>query len=242
MVDNTRKKTKKKNKKGTLRTDRIIKICLFVAIIFFIIVLYKIFDKTVLSEESYNLSGENYYQYFFGLKQEYSGNMDLVKENDTYKLILEDKSVVYLDSTPMYYTDVLGKALFTQDMELVTVDNGMYKLKKFTNIIEEDNNIYSKRFNKKQQKALINSFIYDGQDLYFFLEETKVQVGEEEYVLPPLSYAIVSYRDCVELYNYDTDEYTIISDEETLKADVIATNESSSYRINMSVDSFSSST
>ena len=41
----------------------------------------------------------------------------------------------------------------------------------------------------------------------------------------------------VEIYNYDTNEYTIIQDEESLKGDVTATNKSKNYIINMSLDS-----
>ncbi len=235
------KKNNRRKKKGTLRTDRVVKLGLFIALIIFAIIIYNIFDKTVLSEDKINLSGENYYQYFYGLMQEYSGKIKIEKENDETKMILEDEDrVVCLDSTPIYYKDVLGKVLLPSEMELVVVDDSFYKLKNFTNIIEENGEIYSKKFNKKAQKALLNSFIYDGEDLYFFLDETIVRIGDVEYVLSPLSYAIVTYRDCIELYNYEKEEYTIINDPETVCLDAIAENRKGKYKINMSVDSLSS--
>ena len=236
---NVKKNTKRK-KRGTLRTDRVIKLALIIVLIIFAIVIYKIFDKTILNEDKINLSGENYYQYFSGLKQDYSGKIKIETDDDGTKMILEDDRVIYLDSTPIYYTDVLGKALLPTEMELVAVDESFYRLKKFSNIIQENGEIYSKSFNKKSQKALINSFLYDGDDLYFFLDETTVRIGDVEYVLSPLSYAIVTYRDCIELYNYEKEEFTIINDPETVSLDVIAENKAHNYKINMSVDSVSS--
>ena len=137
----------------------------------------------------------------------------------------------------MYYKDVLGKMLFAKQMELVVPDVGNYKLSKFTNIYEENNTIKIKKLNKDKSKAISNGFIFDGNDLYFFLDDTTLTIGTTEYELPPLSYVIVNYRSNVEIYNYDKDEYTIIQDENILKNDVVATNKAKNYTINLSLDS-----
>ena len=75
--------------------------------------------------------------------------------------------------------------------------------------------------------------------MYFFLEETTIIVGNDEQTVSPLSYAIVNYRESIEIYDYDKDEYTIIQNEDSLVADIIAKNIPRNYTINMSVDSLS---
>ena len=231
-----RNKGKRKNSKAN-KSERKIKIALIIAVVVFAFIIYKIFDILILSNEKYDLSGQTYYQYFYGIMQEYSGKMDVVQKDDDIQLVLENEKVVYLDSTPMYYKDVLGKMLFAKEMQLVIPDVGNYKLSKFTNIYEENNAMYVKKFNSSKPKAISNGFVFDGNDLYFFLDNTTVTVGENNYELSPLSYVIVNYRSSVEIYNYEKDEYIIIQDENDLKNDVIATNNVKNYIVNMSVDS-----
>ena len=231
-----RKRSKRENKKFN-KNERLIKIALVVVVILFAFIVYKIFDILVLSNERFDLSGDEYYQYFYGVMEEYSGKMDVVQKDDDIRLVLENGKVIYLDSTPMYYKNVLGKMLFAKQMELVIPDVGNYKLKKFTNFYEENNKIQVKKFNSSKSKTVDNGFVFDGNDLYFFLDDTTLTVGETTYELSPLSYVIVNYRTNVEIYNYDKDEYTIIQDENELKNDVLANNNAKNYTINLSLDS-----
>lgn len=224
------------NGKG-VKKEKALKVAVIIVAILLALVIYKILDILVIKTERYDLSGQTYYQYFNGIEQEYSGKMDVVQKDDETQLILEDGQVVYLDSTPMYYKDILGKSLLPKEMELVVPDSATYKLNKFTNVIEENNKIKLKKLNSSKTKDIDNGFLFDGNDLYFFLDDTTITVGNKDYELPALSYAIVNYKTNVELYNYDTNEYTMIQDEESLKSDVTATNKSKNYTINMSLDS-----
>ena len=114
-----RKNSKRRTSKKTNKNERFIKIALVVIVIAFAFILYKIFDILVLSNERYDLSGTNYYQYFYGIMEEYSGKMEVVQRNDDIELVLENGKVIYLDSTPIYYKDTLGKMLFAKPMELL---------------------------------------------------------------------------------------------------------------------------
>jgi hypothetical protein len=230
-VKKTRKRKKQKSK------EKLFKLGFVIVAVILIFVIYKIFNLIVSTTENVDLSGESYYQYFSGIKEEYSGNIKLSQQDDETILTLEDGTKVYLDSTPIYYTDILGKALLSEEMELVIPYTGMYKIDNFTNIIQENQSIYVKRLNKNKTTAINDAFLYDGKDLYFFLDETRIYVGDQEYIVSPLSYAIVNYRSNVEIYDYQTNEYTIIQDESSLAADVIAKNDAKGYSINMSVDS-----
>ena len=144
----------KRRKENKNKSEKLVKIALIAAVVVFAFVIYKIFDILVLSNEKYDLSGETYYQYFYGIMEEYSGKMDVVQRNDDIQLVLENGKVIYLDSTPIYYKNVLGKMLFAKPMELVIPDVGNYKLSKFTNIYEENNTMQVKKFNSSKSKTI----------------------------------------------------------------------------------------
>lgn len=230
-----------RSRRNKEKNDKLIKIGIVIITIVFIFIVYKIFNIVVENNEKIDLSGSDYYQYFYGIREEYSGEMEVVKTDNQKQLILENDKVIHLDSTPIYYKDTLGKVILPSKMEVVYPDKGaIYRIEEFTNIIQDSKVMYAKRLKKEKIKGINNAFIYDGNDLYFFLEETTITVGKNKYKLSPLSYAIVNYRQNIEFYDYEKDEYTILSEEEATSAnDVKATNKNKDYVINMSVDSFS---
>lgn len=231
--DNRTKKNKEKN-------DKLIKIGIVIITLVFIFIIYKIFNIVVENTQKIDLSGNNYYQYFYGILEEYSGEIEVVRTDDYKQLVLENDRVIHLDSTPIYYKDILGKILLPEKMEVVFPNKDtIYKIDEFTNIIQDSNVMYAKRYKKDKTKSINSSFLYDGSDLYFFLEETTITIGKKKYKLSPLSYAIVNYRQNVEFYDYEKDEYTILDIDEVTKSDVIATNKNKDYTINMSLDSYS---
>lgn len=110
-------------------------------------------------------------------------------------------------------------------------NNGVtYRINQFSNIVEENGETYLETTNKTRLKQ---AFLYDGQDLYFFLERTKIIVNGTIYEVSPLSYVKVKYKQNVEIYNYQKDEYQLIDTTEVQDATV----EADTYTINMSVDS-----
>ena len=229
-----------RTKNNKEKNDKLIKIGIVLITIIFIFIIYKIFNIVVINNEKIDLSGETYYQYFYGIREDYSGEMEIINTDNEKQLVLEDDRVIHLDSTPLYYKDILGKVLLPSKMEVIYPDKGaLYKLDDFTNIIQDSKVMYAKKFKKDKTKSINNTFLYDGDDLYLFLEETTITIGKKKYKLSPLSYAIVNYRQNVELYDYEKDEYTILDENQLTMSDVIATNKNKNYTINMSVDSFS---
>lgn len=226
-----------KNKNTTRDKETTVKMLLLLVIIILIVVFYRIFDTTVGFDPKIELDEEKYYQYFYGVMQEYSGKLNFINENDNKKLVLEDGKIVYLDTTPIYYKEILGKALFANKMELVIPNKGVYKLDDFTQVIQENNNVYLKKMKNENKTSVNNAFIFDGNDLYFFLDEIAIKAGDQEYNISPLSYVIVNYKDSLEIYDYNKNEYIIIDDDEILQSDIIAINRPDNYIINMSVDS-----
>jgi len=178
----------------------------------------------------------DFYQWYSGQKVEYKGQLTFTRKEGLTELKATDRKVT-LDSTPVYYADENDKVIFPEDMAIVYPNNNgmMYRINHFADIIEENGSIYleTNLATKTNKTKLEKAFLYDGQDLYFFLERTTITVNGTNYEVSPLSYAIVRYKQNVEIYNYEKDEYQVIDTTETQDAKVVT----DTYTINMSVDS-----
>ena len=178
----------------------------------------------------------DFYQWYSGQKVEYKGQLTFTRKEGLTELKATDRKVT-LDSTPVYYADENNKVIFPEDMAIVYPNNNgmMYRINHFADITEEDGTIYleTNLATKTNKTKLEKAFLYDGQDLYFFLERTTITVNGTNYEVSPLSYVIVRYKQSVEIYNYEKDEYQVIDTTETQDAKVVT----DTYTINMSVDS-----
>ncbi len=210
-----------------MNKDNIIKIIMLVAflVVLIIVAILLSYYKIEFFED------HSFYQYFSGKKVEYEGSFRLTNRNEITELRFKDLKVT-LDSTPLYYKDVKSRVLLPKDMAIVyplqTVK--LYKLSYFTNVYSDGYDTYIER--EKKQKSVQNAFLYDGNDLYFFLEDTTIVIDSQEYKVPALSYAIVEYNKNIELYNYEEDNCQII---ETPNQEVIA--KTDNYTISLSIDS-----
>lgn len=230
---------KNRAKGSKAKNDILIKIGIVCITLIFIFIIYKIFNIVVFENERINISEESYYQYFYGIYKEYSGDIEVINNDNSKQLVLENDEVIYLDSTPIYYKDTLGKVWLPNSMTVVYPETGkLYKTESFTNITQDSNVMYAKKHNKENTKSLNNVFLFDGEDLYFFLEKTIIKVGKKKYEISPLSYVIVNYRQNVEIYNYEKDQYIIIDETEIPSKDIIATDKEKKYEINLSVDTY----
>lgn len=178
----------------------------------------------------------NFYQWYFGQKVEYNGQLTFTRKEGLTELKATDRKVT-LDSTPVYYADEKDKVIFPEDMAIVyPTNNGlMYRVNHFSDVVKEDGDIYleSNLATSTSKDKIEKAFLYDGQDLYFFLERTNLIVNGTTYELSPLSYVIVRYKQNVQIYDYDKDEFKIIETKDTQDAKVVT----DLYTIDLSVDS-----
>lgn len=178
----------------------------------------------------------DFYQWYSGQKVEYKGQLTFTRKEGLTELRATDRKVT-LDSIPVYYADENNKVIFPEDMAIVYPNNNgmMYRINHFADLTEENGDIYleTNLATKTNKTKLEKAFLYDGQDLYFFLDRTTITVNGTNYEVSPLSYAIVRYKQSVEIYNYEKDEYQVIDTTETQDAKVVT----DTYTINMSVDS-----
>lgn len=203
----------------------VIAMLLFILLLFVIANMLKDLNTTTIEEHSF-------YQYFIGKKFNYDGGLKLTRKKDITELTFKDIQVD-LDSTPVYYADIENKVLLPEDMAIVfPMQSGlMYKINHFSNVFFDTDTVYLET-KTGNDRALNNAFLYDGQDLYFFLENTTLKVGETQYEISPLSYVICQNKGNVEIYQKDKDIYTIV---ENNKEEVKAKN--NNYEIDLIIDS-----
>lgn len=202
---------------------KIVLIILIIVVIISVICYILLLSTNVIEQHSF-------YQYFGGKKVEYNGKLVITSKNDITELLFDDIKI-QLDSTPIFYGDLEDKVLFPQSMAIVyPLKNGkMCKINAFSNIEKIQESVYV--LSGKDKFLVDNSFLYDGNDMYFFLKDTKIIIGKNEISLPPLSYVIVTYNNSVEIYNKQLDKYTVT---ETNDKNILAITED--YSINLSVD------
>lgn len=219
-----------KRKKSNSKKEIIIKFITIIAIITVIIIAYNFISN--LQTMKISVEEHEFYQYVMGDKVEYKGSLKIERKNDITEITSEEGSI-YLTSIPVYYNDGLNKSILPEDMAIAfPMSNGaLYKVNGLSTIyIDYDGTVYLEKGDLK--KELYDTFLYDGNDLYFFVENTTVTINETEYKLPPLSYINATYKGYVEIYNYDTDEYTYI---EQVDDNIIA--KTNKYTINLTIDS-----
>ena len=185
------------------------------------------FQKKV---DEYIVEKHDMYQYFTGFRIDYKGTVKLNKEEEKITQITFGDDTVYLDSTPLYYVGE-KKAIFPEAMSVVKPKEGsQFRINYYTTVYQ-DLDYYSILDGKKNTK-LVNSVLYDGKDLYFFIENVTISFGEKSFTLGPLSYIVVdTFNNTVEVYDYEKDEgimYENISDEVFIQND--------EYRLNASLD------
>ncbi len=192
-----------------------------------IVIIFTFFFQKKIEEVYFE--DHKFYQYFSGIKFDYEGKIKLNKDKNITKIIFDEVSVT-LDSTPMYYVEE-KKVLFPKNMNLVYPISGglQYKVNYFSTLASDNSVIYLQ--DGKLKREVLNCFLYDGNDLYFFIDETKITIQDKEYILSPFSYVILKHNQSIELYDIKNDEYQIIElDNQEIKAI------SNGYTINLSID------
>jgi len=222
--------TKKVNKKKVnSKKEVIVKIITIIAIIIVLAIVYNFINN--LETIKVTVEEHEFYQYLTGNKVEYTGSLKMTRKNDITELITED-GIISLDSIPVYYKDERDKVILPENMAIAfPMNNGeIRKVNSLSTVYIDYGTVYIQKGDLN--KEIYDAFLYDGNDLYFFIENTTLTVNEMEYNLPPLSYVNATYKGYIEIYNYDTEEYTYI---EQVDTDIIA--KTNKYTINLSVDS-----
>lgn len=169
-------------------------------------------------------------QYIYGNKLENSVNTQ-------YTIDEEDKSVIHVEdgdkddsiiNEPILFE---RKDSFTKDSEntdsvktnrvnKITITSNMmysnpefqgeaYRINYFTTVENRDGLINLSKDGKKAQVS--GGYLYDGNNLFIFLEPVTLMVGNKEINLGTMSYVRVNYRNNMEIYNSITGDYEFIA-------------------------------
>lgn len=231
-VEETAKKVANKRDR---RKKIVILLLSTIGVVSLLVALFIMFSRVskfnqIVYNEDYSL-----YQYFSGVKISYTGKVTLTNEGDI-TTVESDEGVDNIKEAPIYFEDVNNEVLISKNMQLLIpryIDKN-YRLNYFSKIIYDNDSQTMYYQNGKNKVYLEDSFLYDGQDLYLFLMDVELVVGDKKYNLSPLSYVIVNYAGQVEIYDKKNDKYHMI---ELCPTDVIATHDD--YSINLSTDSVS---
>ena len=84
-----------------------------------------------------------------------------------------------------------------------------YKVNALAEVYKENDLYYLNQ--KDINKTFDHIFYYDGKDLYFFVDNVTIEVGDKTINLSPMSYLNCSYQNLLEYYDKDSDTYEKIS-------------------------------
>ena len=134
----------------------------------------------------------SYYQYFGNEKVVYDVAVSKNSKDVITKIEPVGKYVNY-DSTPLYSSkkDIV---IFPSNMSVVApIVNCSEYLTKANSYVKYENKRYSLVTNKYNQ-YLGHYFFYDGEDLYFFIEDIVLVIGDKKIELSPFSYIVANSR------------------------------------------------
>lgn len=168
-------------------------------IIYYIVSQAFVYTKVVTSD---------YYQYFGDEKVSYKADITYDKKGIIKEIKPKDMFIDF-DSTPMYEK---GKdvVIFPSDMSVVApVMNCSEYLTKGYSYIKYENKRYSLITNK-YNNYLGHYFLYDGKDLYFFIEDVTLVMGDDKVELSPFSYVIADGKN-ITYYDKKNDKIETIN-------------------------------
>lgn len=149
------------------------------------------------------------YQYFGGVKTEYTAIITYNLRDKIVDLKAKDKKINY-DSTPVYYQEE-DKVLFPKEMNLVFSlrEGSQYKINKYSNYYTEKDDQYI--INNNELIEYDNYFLFDGEELYFFPNPVSLYINDEKITeLGKMSYASVIGGYTLIYYDYEKDISKVI--------------------------------
>ncbi len=149
----------------------------------------------------------NVYQYFGGIRTDYTAIITYNLKKNIVDIAAKDKKIEF-DATPIYYKDT-DNILFPKVMNIVfpLMDAKQFRLYKYSNYGRDDENSSYKITNGNNNVIYDHFFLFDGDGLYFFSDEVSLIVDDQEYVkLSPNSFLEVVGGYTLSYYDKEKDE------------------------------------
>ena len=221
------KKDKKSFKKILMKNAPIICIS-FAAFLLLVGVLVVVFRA---EEEitQYTIKNERLYTYSLYHRLDMTSQVTLDYDENVTKMIYNGEEITLM-SEPIYYADKT-EAIFPREMSVVFPrdDRRQKKINRYTKVDGEG--VQAVLNNTNLKYALVDAFVYDGDNVYFFIEDGTVKYGDKTVPISKFSMVVCEYRGSLAIYNYQTQQMTY---EEKFEGKVTA--EFENYSVNLSED------
>lgn len=194
------------------RIDEIIqknyKLIIPITFMFVLFIASLVYYKLKITDNYHIDTEEEVYQYFYDKKYEYTSIISRNRRDEIVS-IKPKEAKVNADSTPVYIKNK-DVVIFPENMSVVmpTLSCAEY-LSPGPSYITLENDIYTLT-TKKYNKKLNHYFLYDGKDLYFFIEKVTLKIDKETITLSPYSYIIVRYNKDLSYYDKKSDTFKTI--------------------------------
>lgn len=229
-------KQTKENKKKKVSLKKIIHkhapaiVISFAAFVILVGVLLAVFQaKEKLVQ--YTIKDENVYMYVQDMRMDFYSTITLDHEDNVTKLYIDEEYEMDMGTEPLYYENK-EEVIFPNVMSVIFPLEGksQKKLNRFTTVNGEG--IQAIISNQNLKYALVDGFIYDGGNLYFFVEKGTLTWGTNKIELSPMSMVDCYYQGDLSIYDYEKNEAVLY---ENVTDDVIITFDD--YSVNLSYDS-----
>ena len=174
------------------------------SLILVVFIAFMVYYKVTILDNYIEYKSASVYQYFSDKKYEYKASIGVNRKDEVVDFKTDDYDINY-DSTPIYYKNK-DKVIFASNMSVVmpTLNCVEYLAVKYSQLTKTKNN-YTLKTNRYEGK-LGHYFIYDGNDLYFFIDKVVLTIGDDKIELSPLSYVIAdSNKGYISYYDKDSD-------------------------------------
>lgn len=221
------KKEKKSLKKIILKNAPII--CISFAAFLMLVGVLVIILRAEEEITQYTIKNERLYTYSLYHRLDITSQVTLDYDENVTKMIYNGEEITLM-SEPIYF---VGKkeAIFPREMTIVFPRENRIqkKINRYTKVDGEG--VQPVLTNTNLKYALNNAFIYDGDNVYFFVNDGKVKYGDKEVSISKFSMVVCEYNGSLAIYDYSTEKMTY---EKEFKGNVIA--EFEGYSINLSED------
>ncbi|MBQ8219435.1 MAG: hypothetical protein IJZ79_06755 [Bacilli bacterium] len=185
------------------------KILIPIMVIFVLLITLFFLYKEYKYDNYRNKQEEEVYQYFGGVRNDYTSIVTYNLKDIIIDVSPKDKKIDY-DSTPIYFKDT-KKVLFPKEMLVAfpLQEGSQYKLYQYS-IYENDDSIHRIK-NRTYEGYYDYFFLYDGEELFFFPDKVDLKIDGVLYKeLSPMSYVSLVGGYTLIYYDYDSDTSEVI--------------------------------
>lgn len=208
--------------------ERLILLTPVAAAIVAVVAINLFFNRELMS---YELKGKPC-QYYAGSVYRMEEGATLMRTSEGKTMIKDSSGRRAANGLPIYYED-RNMLTIPQDMVYYAPRSGTNgRLGYFSEVYQYANGRIEIQRNGEELK-LESGFLYDGEDLYIFLEPVILTFNGYEMNLPPLSYVEAVYTENIMVFNYDGKNFFM----EAPKGPVTARIETGDYEVSLLGDS-----